>query len=177
MIRKKPILGHGVKSFRKVCTQQNIISVSKKKRCSTHPHNLHLEILAETGIIGYVFFITLIFLVLLKSFKVIKNKDKYERDEIYTMFISSLILVLVLLFPFKSTGRFFSTSFGFYFWLSFSIFIASNFSEIPVPRHVLHITACSLTSVCPRPLQFEQRPTEFAEKYLLSSLGQLYPPP
>ena len=125
MFKKKPLFGHGIKSFRDKCSQQIINSVNKSKRCSTHPHNLHLEILSETGIIGYLIFLTLILSIFVKSLKIIINEKLYDKDTNFILFIATFSLLLILIFPIKSSGRFFSTSFGFYFWLNLSLLNAS----------------------------------------------------
>ena len=50
MFKDKPILGHGPKSFREKCSQLDYYSV---RSCSTHPHNTFIQLLSETGIIGF----------------------------------------------------------------------------------------------------------------------------
>ena len=60
LFKKKPIFGNGIKSFRDLCGDVEIISVREKFRCSTHPHNIHLEVLSEIGFVGYFLFIILI---------------------------------------------------------------------------------------------------------------------
>ena len=57
-------LGSGFKSYRKICgqyetmRQPNQYDTDENRRlsCSIHPHNYHLEILSDTGIIGYLIF-------------------------------------------------------------------------------------------------------------------------
>ena len=49
------ILGVGVKNFRKFCSDERY-EVSNLS-CSSHPHNTYLQILSETGIIGFLFLI------------------------------------------------------------------------------------------------------------------------
>ena len=127
MIKKKPLFGNGIKSFRDLCGEQNIDSVTKDKRCSTHPHNIHLEILSETGLVGYLIFLTFISLLLLNSYKIILNKRNYYKDYLYLIFISSVLIFIIMIFPLKSTGRFFSSFFGYLFWLNLSILNASIF--------------------------------------------------
>ena len=112
---KKPLFGNGIKSFRDLCGEQNIDSVTKDKRCSTHPHNIHLEILSETGLVGYLIFLTFISLLLLNSYKIILNKRNYYKDYLYLIFISSVLIFIIMIFPLKSTGRFFSSFFGYLF--------------------------------------------------------------
>ena len=72
-------------------------------------HNLHLELLSEIGIIGYLIFLTLIFIVFFEAIKLIINKNKISDESIYVFFAASFILCITLLFPIKSTGRLSST--------------------------------------------------------------------
>ena len=56
MFKEKPILGHGYKSFRNKCKKYDYInSKFVKNRCSTHPHNTYVQLLTETGLIGFTF--------------------------------------------------------------------------------------------------------------------------
>ena len=66
MFLDNKILGVGVKNFRKFC---GIEKYKSEKSCSTHPHNTYIQILTETGIIGFLFimFVFLILLILLLS--------------------------------------------------------------------------------------------------------------
>jgi O-antigen ligase len=47
------IIGVGVKNFRKLCKNKKY-EVSKLS-CASHPHNTYIQILSETGIIGFLF--------------------------------------------------------------------------------------------------------------------------
>ncbi len=125
LFKKKPFFGNGIKSFRDLCGEVEIKSVRAKFRCSTHPHNIHLEILSEIGFVGYFLFIILILQVLYKAIKILYIKNKISNETVYIFFCSSLILFLTLIFPFKSSGRLSSTFFGSIFWLNFSILYAS----------------------------------------------------
>ena len=127
MIKKKPFFGNGIKSYRDLCGDQIIQSVTKDKRCSTHPHNIHLEIISETGLVGYTIYLALIILILIQSFKIIKYNKNYKKDYIYFLFLSSLLIFIAIVFPFKSSGRFFSSFFGYLFWLNLSVLNGSIF--------------------------------------------------
>ena len=62
IFQNKPLFGSGIKTFRDECKKsdyEEIASLSKDKRCNTHPHNLYLEILSETGILIFVSFLVL----------------------------------------------------------------------------------------------------------------------
>jgi hypothetical protein len=114
-----PIIGTGIKSFRVKCKDYDKInSISANSRCTTHPHNLHLEILSEFGLIGYLLFI-LIILSFLKTFYL--NIKNFE-----IIYVFAFSLVICIIFPFRPSGSFFSTISSMFFWLSFSIFFLIN---------------------------------------------------
>ena len=47
VIKDNPIFGSGIRTFRIMCLdhQTQILSFNRIDGCSTHPHNLHLEII------------------------------------------------------------------------------------------------------------------------------------
>ena len=60
MFKQKPIFGHGPKTFRKFCSEpENYIN---EVACTTHPHNVLMQLLAETGLIGSLFYISIFFI-------------------------------------------------------------------------------------------------------------------
>jgi len=110
------IFGTGFKSYRKICgsyetlKQPNQYGTDENRRltCSIHPHNYHLEILADTGLTGYLaflFFIIYIFFIFFKK-------------SLYKNFPSCILFTLIItyIFPFKPSGSFFSTNSAFIFW-------------------------------------------------------------
>ena len=60
MFIDNPLVGQGPKMFRVLC---NDVKFSNKdtNTCSTHPHNLYLQLLGETGLLGLIFILTLCF--------------------------------------------------------------------------------------------------------------------
>ena len=52
------LIGSGPKTFREECKN---IKYSSLNGCSSHPHNILLQSLSETGIIGFLLGITMIF--------------------------------------------------------------------------------------------------------------------
>ena len=71
------ILGVGVKNFRNFCSDERY-EVSKLS-CSSHPHNTYIQVLSETGIIGFLFLITLLiyFCKYMLKHLFLKFKQKY----------------------------------------------------------------------------------------------------
>ena len=107
--------GGGLKSFRKLCHQyKNINSLSASSRCSTHPHNYHLETLSEFGVVGYLFLLSLIVYLL----RIYYINIKHQRFS----FVIIFSMIFAKLFPFLPSGSFFSSTNSAYFWLSISIF-------------------------------------------------------
>ena len=96
--------------------------------CSTHPHNYHLEVLHDTGIIGFIFISIFAFSLVGKTFLRIKSKNLTSLEKI----ILSLILLnfLIELFPLKSTGSLFTTWNGTLLWASIAFINYKNENDI-----------------------------------------------
>ena len=136
-----PILGWGHKSFRVNCRdlikEKSKLLGSFKPVCSSHPHNYQIEILHNTGIIGFLLILSFAFILLFKMWKVlIINKQKNEKKFIYLVPIS--IAVFVEMWPLKSTGSLFSTWNGSLFWLIFSLssLLNVNLNQIKIKKDI-----------------------------------------
>ena len=53
MFKDNMVLGVGVKNFRNYCNFEKY--KIDENSCATHPHNTYIQILSETGIIGFLF--------------------------------------------------------------------------------------------------------------------------
>jgi len=146
--KENKILGGGIKSFRNNCylilrnrildiketlkrklgeetvsnmpNSSQIIRANIERRCATHPHNYYLEILTETGLLGFCLFI-LILIIIIKIFirSLFYNKEKFSLNNF--LFFAALINLILELFPIRSTGSFFTTSNAIYIFLMLSI--------------------------------------------------------
>ena len=116
------LFGVGLKNFReesKKSIYENPDYYKTKQRQSTHPHQIHLEILSELGILGYIFFLILIFYSIIFSAKnYFIERNPYQ--------LSALIYILSCLIPLLPSGSLFSTFFGGIFWFSFGLMISFN---------------------------------------------------
>ena len=55
--RLNKYIGGGIKNFRYYCHERPNIDPSSKLVCNMHPHNYYLEVLTETGLVGFVIII------------------------------------------------------------------------------------------------------------------------
>ncbi len=117
IFKDNPLIGVGNKNFRKECSNEIYFKKEKKfstQRCTTHPHQVHFELLSEQGLIGYILFFYLMFVFLKRNFK------KYYYNE--NIFGYSLnFYLLIFLIPLLPGGSIFSTLNGSLFWIIFSL--------------------------------------------------------
>ena len=113
--------GGGIKSFRYYCHVRKNIDVNSKFICNMHPHNYYLEILTETGLLGFII-ISVIFLMVLylSLYKKYFIKSRLNQSKIIIPFV---FLFITEIFPLKSTGSFFTTGNSTYIFLILAILI------------------------------------------------------
>lgn len=107
MFLDNKLFGKGPNMFRLICDQKEFNS--GKKSCSTHPHNYHVQLLGETGIIGYFLFLSLFLMIL---FHLIRQfYYVYIKNDIYLSFNKIILLSLTFsnFWPIITTGNIFSS--------------------------------------------------------------------
>tara|TARA_B100001057_G_scaffold494321_1_gene590625 strand:- start:606 stop:1562 length:957 start_codon:yes stop_codon:yes gene_type:complete len=116
------LFGVGLKNFReesKKSIYENPDYKKSNERQATHPHQIHLELLSELGLVGYILFLILItFSIIVSAKNYSVEKNPYQ--------LSALIYVLSCLIPLIPSGSLFSTFFGGIFWFSFGLMISFN---------------------------------------------------
>lgn len=118
MFKDNFILGIGPNNFRMVCDDE-IYKLSIYS-CSTHPHNIPLQVLSETGLFGFLFVYMVFFIFLSKSIKFIKEKSfNYRSLGLYSIQSS----IIINLWPIITSGNFFLSWNGFIYFLPFAIYI------------------------------------------------------
>ena len=114
-------IGGGIKNFRYYCHERPNIDKNSKSICNMHPHNYYLEILTETGIVGFsliaLAFLIIIHLTLIKKYFLTSALNKNK------VIVPFIFLFLVEIFPIKSTGSFFTTGNATYLFIIIGILI------------------------------------------------------
>ena len=106
MFLDNKILGVGVKNFRNKCNNAKYF-INGKNACSTHPHNNYIQILTETGIIGFLFLLTILFYFckyILKHLS-LTFKRKYYFSDFEICVLSGIVIYL---WPIIPTGNVFN---------------------------------------------------------------------
>jgi O-antigen ligase len=122
IFKNYPIFGVGNKNFREECSKKEYKNNEYKwtdQRCSTHPHQIYYEFLAEHGLVGTFAIVFVIFYILLKSLKVYLKKRN-------SMHLASILFVFVQFLPLIPSGSFFTSWGATIFWFNFSIIIFFN---------------------------------------------------
>ena len=122
IFKENKFFGVGIKNFRNEVGKEKFKNENYLKtetRISTHPHQIHYEILSETGIFGYFCFSVFFILSIFYSIKnYLKTKNLYQ--------LSGIIFVIISLLPILPTGSFLSTFTSSIFWLNFAIMCGYN---------------------------------------------------
>jgi O-antigen ligase len=105
MFLDKPILGHGPKMFRVICKDEKYaVGITP---CMTHPHNFYVQLLAETGIIGFSFLFSAFAYVLYCAYRQFKSIVLRQKRYLTNYQVCLLAGILITVWPLTTNGNFF----------------------------------------------------------------------
>ena len=105
MFLDKPILGQGPKMFRVICKNEKYATGITP--CMTHPHNFYVQLLAETGIIGFSFLFSVFIYVLYCSYRQFKTIVLRQKRYLTNYQVCLLAGILITVWPLTTNGNFF----------------------------------------------------------------------
>ena len=124
IFKDQPLFGVGNKMYRVECSNEKYSNINSKYadyRCSTHPHNIYFQVIAENGIIGLITFILFIVFVFKKSYQMLNSNKGYLGKGIF-------VSIMILIWPFQSNGGLYNNRYAtlFFFILSLIYLIDKN---------------------------------------------------
>ena len=122
MFLDSPFVGQGPNMFRKKCSDEKFFI--EQSSCTTHPHNFLLQLLAETGLIGALFYFFILFILLRQILSLIYNtkiKNIKLTNNNLNMFILNMGFIINCFVFILPNGNFFNN------YLNEKIFIPVGF--------------------------------------------------
>jgi len=127
MFKDQPIYGHGPKMFRVICADEKYSTGITP--CMSHPHNFYIQLLAETGIIGFLFlFSALVYVVFiaLRQLKSIIFKQKRPLSDYQVCLLAGM---LITVWPLTANGNFFNNWLMIAYSLPVGFYLQSIYSK------------------------------------------------
>jgi hypothetical protein len=124
VLKNNLLIGSGTKSYLKECYE-----LRKDKQdllCSTHPHNIYLEIINNQGIIGFIIFSIFLFFLFKKYLLDLIKLRTNQNDRLLRIIF--LTILVAELFPLRSYGSIFQTGNGSIFWFTLAFISSDKYS-------------------------------------------------
>jgi O-antigen ligase len=121
---QSPVFGVGLHKYREACENLGTYGSSYLNAIGPgvcfHPHNISLQLLSETGIIGFIVFYLMVFYLAISSLKT------YFKNSLWLPFALTFNIIFTCFLPIASSTSFFSNKYGAIIWLSIGIMLAVN---------------------------------------------------
>jgi O-antigen ligase len=112
--------GAGPKSFRLKCAEEKYLI--SKTSCTSHPHNTYIQLLSETGIIGFFFIFSIFVILCVNSIKIIYSKY-FTGHLIKPLKVCLFASFLITLWPIIPSGDFFTNWLNVVYYLPVGFFL------------------------------------------------------
>jgi len=127
MFKDKSLFGHGPKMFRVMCKDEKYASGIKP--CMTHPHNFYVQLLAETGLIGFLFLFSALGYVLFSALRQFKSII-FKQKRVFTDYQVCLLAgMLITVWPLSTNGNFFNNWLMIIYCLPVGFYLQSIYSK------------------------------------------------
>lgn len=130
IFKRNALLGSGPNTFRKKCKD---FKPDKNFSCSTHPHNFSFQLLSETGLIGFFFYLGLYLILVLELLKsiyqtkcILKRSQKFQIDNINIPRLLLISSFLINFNPITPNGNFFNNYLNILMFMPFGFLMYFN---------------------------------------------------
>ena len=118
-----PILGIGTGNYRILCPE--IMQEKANGACHPHPHNYYIQMLAETGVIGFIFGSIMIGAILWRTARI------SWRGREHVISATAVIVPFGFFFPLQSTADFFGQWNNVFMWSAIALVLTAG-NMLPV---------------------------------------------
>jgi len=119
--QEAPLFGAGLHKYREACgllgIYGNVDNAISGGVCF-HPHNITMQLLSETGVVGFVLFFSMVIALSIEMLK------EYFSNKNWLIFFLSLNVLLACFLPIQSNTDFFSNKYSSLVWLLIGITLA-----------------------------------------------------
>jgi O-antigen ligase len=126
MFQDNILFGQGPTSFRHMCSKDKF-KLENNLGCTTHPHNIYIQSLAEIGLVGFsflFFYFIFVYWNIIKS--ILNNYNQIFLNNNFNIHILAVTISLSL-FPLVPTGNLFNNWMSIIFYLPIGFFLNNYF--------------------------------------------------
>tara|TARA_B100000989_G_scaffold297157_1_gene282118 strand:+ start:144 stop:1412 length:1269 start_codon:yes stop_codon:yes gene_type:complete len=130
MFKQNPLIGLGANNYRNYCNDYNVEESSINSSinpCSTHPHNIYIQLLAETGIIGFLLIMGINYFLFKTIMSYIYRKSLGRELNLNDFQICLIACFICTLWPLLPTHNFFNNWINIIFYLPLGFFLHTWF--------------------------------------------------